>query len=271
MSPSEMAENCVVIKNVSYLSERTPKIRNFYLSVEDSSCLGILGSKKSGKNLLVKMIAGEAIAYKGDIFIKSLNIASSPRDLYQKIGYCPEYNAILKYLSGRENLEIFGLAKGIPRDSVQKELRSLADGLNFTEYLPKLVKNYSEAALRKLCIAIALMGDPTLVILDDPTDEMDPISRRYLFKILSKMRHDGKTIIFTSNNLKECEGFCNKLAIMVDGKLKCVGTPASLKAKYSDGMVVEVRLKVLEEELKLVQINEIKSFMERSIAGCSVR
>lgn len=266
ISATELNDYGVVMRNVQGISDFYPKMKKLSLVVEEGSCLGILGSKFSGKSNILKMIVDGQLSVSGEVYIRGHSLNLNSYEAQQMIGYCPANSALLKYLTCRENLEIFGLIKGIPRRVVQKEIRTMSDDLKFTAYLDKIVNQCSKPVQRKISVSIALMGDPHVILLDEATSDLDSDCRQKLFTLLNKRRMDGKSIIIASNNLEECEALCTKLAIVVKGEIVCIGTPQYLRGKFSKGISLVLKLIQLEPHstvTRQVQVDHVKEFVKQ--------
>lgn len=260
MTAAEVSENAMVIKSLS----NDCNIQNFSLSIEENTCVGILGTFYSGNSELLKLICGQSKITDGEVFIKNQVMSINKKVLQKKIGYCPPSDAFFKYLTGRQNLEFFGLMKGIPRQTVHRDLRSIADDIKLTEYLDKYVNEYSVGTRRKLSAAIALLGNPQIILLDSVMSELDFISKKKLMNHVNKLKFEGRAILLAEKDLKDCEIVCSKIAIMHDGKLKHLGSPANLKHKFSKGVDINVKLKHQECIERSVLIVSIKDYIERS-------
>lgn len=196
------------------------------------------------------MLTGDEKITKGDAYVRGLSHRREMHKVHQHIGYCPQFDALIEDLTGREMLEIFCLLRGIPRTRIKNLSEYLAVELNFKKHLDKKVNQYSGGNKRKLSTAIALIGDPAVVYLDEPTSGMDPGAKRNLWNMVCKVRDTGKSIVLTSHSMEECEALCTRLAIMVNGEFKCLGSPQHLKNKFSSGFTLSIKLrKTLDRDL----------------------
>lgn len=206
-------------------------------------CFGLLGVNGAGKTTTFKLISGDEAFSNGNGFIKGLSIKTDMGKIYKKLGYCPQFDALLGDLSGRETMRMFGMIKGLNSNTIEIVTKTLAEAFGFQKHLDKLVRAYSGGNKRKLSAAVALIGNPSIVLLDEPTSGMDPASRRKLWKVVSSIRDSGKSIVLTSHNMEECEALCTRIAIMVNGEFKCLGSTQHLKNKFSKGLLLKIKLK----------------------------
>lgn len=182
-------------------------------------------------------------------------------------GYCPQFDALIGEMTGRETLTMYCLLRGIPNQRITSIVVNLAADFDFVKHIDKRVKMYSGGNKRKLSTAIALVGNPAIVYLDEPTtgkslsntiqglqlinamlrfcsfEGMDPGARRQLWDMICKVRKSGKSIMLTSHSMDECEALCTRLAIMVNGEFKCLGSVQHLKNKFSKGYTLSVKVK----------------------------
>lgn len=183
------------------------------------------------------MLTGdEKISY-GEAWVRGISLKTKMKEVHQEIGYCPQFDALIDDLTGRETLRIFCLLRGVPKSYITSISLKLANDLNFMQHLDKKVKEYSGGNKRKLSTAVSLIGNPVVVYLDEPTTGMDPGAKRQLWNMVCKIRNSGKSIILTSHSMEECEALCTRLAIMVNGEFKCIGSSQYLKNKFSKGNV----------------------------------
>lgn len=169
----------------------------------------------------------------------------------------------------REVMTIFSLLRGVPRTMVGPNCVLTAVSFGFYDHLDKRVKNLSGGTRRKLSAAIALIGDAQLLLLDEPSTGMDPLARRSLWNALTRIRKAGRSIVFTSHNMEECEILSTKAAIMVNGVLKCIGSVPHLKSKFNRGFVMMLQINLEEMTVKL--LNQMKIFIRQSFQGVQLR
>lgn len=188
------------------------------------------------------MLAGDLRISSGDVWIRGYNLITNTPAAYRNIGYCPQFDALFDELTGSETLKLFLMMCGTSLAKIDDIIKNVANELNFAKHLHKQVHQYSGGNKRKLSTALALLGSPGVIYLDEPTTGMDPGAKRHLWGVVSKYEAAGKSIILTSHSMEECEALCSRLAIMVDGEFKCLGSPQHLKTKFSKGYTINVLL-----------------------------
>lgn len=220
------------------------------------------------------MMTGDETISSGDAWVKGTSLKADMNEVHKTIGYCPQFDALLDDLTGRETLKIFCLLRGVQPSRIAKLSSRLADDLNFTKHIDKKVKEYSGGNKRKLSTAIALVGDPSVVYLDEPTTGMDPGAKRQLWNMICKIRDEGLSIVLTSHSMEECEALCTRLAIMVNGEFKCLGSTQHLKNKFSKGYVLNIKMKRTETasgDFDKTKADGIKSFVATNLVGAFLK
>jgi ABC-type multidrug transport system ATPase subunit len=210
--------------------------------IQAGECFGLLGVNGAGKTSTFEMLTGEVTMSSGSIHLKGLDITTKMAQIRQHIGYCPQYDGLVDTLTGRESLAMFARLRGVPEEKVDELVESSIKAMALSEFGDENCGTYSGGNKRKLSTAIAIVGAPDIIFLDEPTSGMDPKSRRYLWNVLLAIRKSGKIIVLTSHSMEECEALCSKVCIMKEGQLQCLGTPQHLKTKYGSGWAVSARL-----------------------------
>ncbi|KAK3749276.1 hypothetical protein QZH41_016042, partial [Actinostola sp. cb2023] len=146
-------------------------------------------------------------------------------------------------MTGREMLVMYAQLRGVQPSKINDIVSTTIENMNLGKWADKLCGNYSGGNKRKLSTAIALVGDPPIVFLDEPTSGMDPVARRFLWDSLSHVMKGGRSIVLTSHSMEECEALCTRLAIMVNGQFKCVGSPQHLKSRFGSGYTMMIKVK----------------------------
>lgn len=154
------------------------------------------------------------------------------------MGYCPEDIPFLPELTGHEILNLIGVMRRIPQEQLDAFITNLSLRLLFLHDLETQIKNYSNVSARKLAAAVAMLGNPEVVLFDEPTNGIDLVSREYLFKSINNLTSKGSIVIVSSHSVAECEVVCSKMAIMVNGKLRCYGTPKHLRDLFAEGFTI---------------------------------
>lgn len=209
--------------------------------LESGEIVGLIGPSGSGKSTLIKTMLGMEKADEGEALV--LDYKMPKREILSNIGYMAQSDALYEMLSGYENLDFFGKMKGVPSDKLKKEIEYIAEIVDLTDDLKKLVSKYSGGMKRRLSLAIALIGSPELLILDEPTVGIDPSLRKNIWKELFKQRDNGVGILVTTHVMDEAE-LTDKVGLLLNGNIIAFDTPQQLKVKNNVKTIEEVFLKV---------------------------
>ncbi|WP_342436997.1 ABC transporter ATP-binding protein [Paenibacillus sp. FSL L8-0436] len=200
-------------------------LKDISLQVAEAETFGILGPSGSGKTTLVKLLTGIDEATSGEVRV--LGIPMPKLVMLQQIGYMAQSDALYTELSAKENLEFFAALYGLKGGNRIRRIRDVLELVNLQDHLRKRVDQYSGGMKRRLSLAIALLHEPPLLLLDEPTVGIDPVLRQSIWKELKALNRKGTTIVLTTHVMDEAEK-CDRLAMIRDGELLAVDTPAGL-------------------------------------------
>jgi ABC-2 type transport system ATP-binding protein len=239
MGVLDMRKVCVSVKNVSKQFGKHVVLKNITLDIMEGEIFGLLGPSGAGKTTLVKELSGLDIPTSG---VNNVLDQEMP-DLktINRIGYMAQSDALYEDLSARENLHFFSSLYGLKGKKQQSRIQEVAGLVDLTDHLNKLVSNYSGGMKRRLSLAIALLHEPELLILDEPTVGIDPVLRKKIWDAFYQLNRNGTTIIVTTHVMDEAEK-CDRLGLMRDGKLIAVGTPTDLKDNTKSTTIEEAFL-----------------------------
>ncbi|XP_039428799.1 phospholipid-transporting ATPase ABCA3-like [Culex pipiens pallens] len=262
----------LVMRDLTKYYKNFLAVNNLSVAIDRYECFGLLGLNGAGKTTTFKMMTGDESISSGEAWVEGISLQSSMDTVYQRIGYCPQFDALLGKLTGRETLKIYALLRGVRERDIQNVSLTLAEDLNFMKHLDKKTKEYSGGNKRKLSTALALMGNPSVVYLDEPTTGMDPGAKRQFWNMICKVRSSGKSIVLTSHSMEECEALCTRLAIMVNGEFKCLGSTQHLKNKFSKGFLLTIKVKkVDEQQAQQIRLEAVKSFVDGNFPGAVLK
>ncbi|XP_033110742.1 phospholipid-transporting ATPase ABCA1-like [Anneissia japonica] len=225
----------VKVKNLKKIyragGNRIVAVDSICVGIQKGECFGLLGVNGAGKTTTFKMMTGDAEPTTGSVSI----------DHNSRIGYCPQKDAVCDLTTGHELLVCYGMIKGLSIKQIKKIIPFVTGKLGMDKYINKRISTYSGGMKRSLSTAISLIGDPNILFLDEPTTGMDPISRRRVWKMINSVVKAGKSVILTSHSMEECEALCTRLAIMVNGRFKCIGSPQHVKSRFGDNFTIILR------------------------------
>jgi len=201
-------------------------LQDLTLKVPQGTVFGFLGPNGAGKTTAMHVLLGFIASTSGSASIFGTDVRQSIAR--QRIGYLAEHPNTYRFLTGRELLKAAGSLFLIPKKDLNLRIDKLLEQLDLTYAAGRRVGTYSRGMLQRICVAEALINDPDLVILDEPTGGLDPIGRRQIRDIIEKLRVDGKTVFFSSHELSEVELVCDSLAILNKGRLITSGKASEI-------------------------------------------
>nr|XP_020745976.1 ATP-binding cassette sub-family A member 7 isoform X4 [Odocoileus virginianus texanus] len=225
-----------------YPGQRTPAVDRLCLGIPPGECFGLLGVNGAGKTSTFRMVTGDTLPSGGEAILEGHSVAQEPAAAHCRMGYCPQSDAIFELLTGREHLELYARLRGVPEAQVAQTASYGLARLGLPQYADRPAGTYSGGNKRKLATAVALVGDPALVFLDEPTTGMDPGARRFLWNSLLAVVREGRSVVLTSHSMEECEALCTRLAIMVNGRFRCLGSTQHLKGRFGAGHTLTLRV-----------------------------
>uniref|UniRef100_A0A8C1ZWV5 P-type phospholipid transporter n=1 Tax=Cyprinus carpio TaxID=7962 RepID=A0A8C1ZWV5_CYPCA len=260
------------IKDLSktYTGTIRPAVDRICVGVSPGQCFGLLGVNGAGKTTTFKMLTGDIDVTSGEAVVTGYSILTNILDVHQNMGFCPQFDAIDDLLTGREHLHLYARLRGVPESEISRVAEWGIQKLGLFEYAGCTAGTYSGGNKRKLSTAIAMIGCPALLLLDEPTTGMDPHSRRFLWNSIMSVIQGGRAVVLTSHSMEECEALCTRLAIMVNGTFKCLGTIQHLKYKFGDGYVVTMKIRAAKAGT-VPDLNPAEAFMESTFPGCIQR
>ncbi|XP_044804538.2 phospholipid-transporting ATPase ABCA7 isoform X8 [Bubalus bubalis] len=232
-----------------YPGQRTPAVDRLCLGIPPGECFGLLGVNGAGKTSTFRMVTGDTLPSGGEAILEGHSVAQEPAAANRRMGYCPQSDAIFELLTGREHLELYARLRGVPEAQVAQTASYGLTRLGLPQYADQPAGTYSGGNKRKLATAVALVGDPALVFLDEPTTGMDPGARRFLWNSLLAVVQEGRSVVLTSHSMEECEALCTRLAIMVNGRFRCLGSAQHLKGRFGAGHTLTLRVPLSRSKL----------------------
>lgn len=248
-----------------YKSGQHPAVNHLCMAVQPGECFGLLGVNGAGKTTTFKMLTGNTSITGGNAYISGHSIKTDIDKARQNIGYCPQFDALDPLLTGWEHLEFYARLRGIPEKYVQKVASWGIQKLGLTSYANCCAGTYSGGNKRKLSTALALIGNPSVIFLDEPTTGMDPKARRFLWNCIIDLVKEGHSVILTSHSMEECEALCTRLAIMVNGQFRCLGSIQHLKNKYGAGYTLTLRVGG-----ELSNMRDVATYIEKTFGSMAI-
>lgn len=233
------AAPCIQLEQVSKRFGSKEVLQDICLTIQYSEIFGLLGPSGSGKTTLVKLIAGIDEASSGQVTLFGQRM---PRlSMLSRIGYMAQADALYEELSAQENLEFFAALYGLKGKVRRERITAVMELVNLSAHLSKRTGSYSGGMKRRLSLAIALLHQPDVLILDEPTVGIDPVLRQSIWRELESLSRSGTTILVTTHVMDEADR-CHRLGMIRDGKLIATGSPEQLKQDTHTNTVEEAFL-----------------------------
>ncbi|PYS90394.1 MAG: bacteriocin ABC transporter ATP-binding protein [Acidobacteria bacterium] len=202
---------------------------------------GLLGPNGAGKTTTIGILTTRVLPTGGAALVEDIDVARDPVAVKRRIGVVPQMNNLDRSLTGRENLLFHAEYFGIPKQTREQHANDLLARFQLSERADEKINGYSGGMAQRLKIARALMHDPAILFLDEPTTGLDPQSRRALWDMLVELNGKGQTIFLTTHYMEEADQLCQRIAIMDKGKLLALDAPGKLKASIPGGYLIELR------------------------------
>ncbi|XP_073463270.1 ABC-type organic anion transporter ABCA8-like isoform X2 [Aquarana catesbeiana] len=223
--------------------EKRTAISNTSFCVKKGEVLGLLGPNGAGKTTSVLILAGEIKPSAGQVVLGNAGDPHRTKDS-AALGYCPQHNSLWPNLTVKEHLEIYAAVKGMNKEDTDCAIKRVSEALEMKDHLNKPARKLSAGVSRKVCFAISMLGNPTIVLLDEPSTGLDPKGQQRLWRaIRAAFKNRERGAILTTHCMEEAEAVCDRVAIMVSGKLRCIGSIQHLKSKFGKGYLLEIKLK----------------------------
>lgn len=211
--------------------------------VRTGEVFGFLGANGAGKTTAIRMLTGLLSPSAGKATVAGYNVATQSESIKRVIGYMSQRFSLYDDLTVRENIELYGGIYDIPRAELRQRIARTLAQLRLEKAQNDLVRSIPLGWKQKLAFSVALLHDPKVVFLDEPTSGVDPITRRQFWELIYEAAHRGTTVLVTTHYMDEAE-YCDRISIMVAGKIEALGTPAELKQKAGVSSVDDLLVKL---------------------------
>ena len=211
--------------------------------VKKGEIFGFLGANGAGKTTAMKMLIGISTPTSGNATVAGFDVFTHPESIKKSIGYMSQKFALYDDLTVKENILFFGGIYGLSRKIIKEKTKVLVQELNLESVENQLVSSLPLGWKQKLAFSVALLHDPKIIFLDEPTGGVDPITRRQFWEMIYKTADKGTTVFVTTHYMDEAE-YCDRVSIMVDGKIEALDTPKKLKEQFNVDSMNDVFLKL---------------------------
>jgi ABC-2 type transport system ATP-binding protein len=211
--------------------------------VNQGEIFGFLGANGAGKTTAMRMLCGLSMPTSGEATVAGFDLYKNAEKIKRNIGYMSQKFSLYEDLTIRENIRFYGGIYGLSNAEIKTKTEQLVTSLKLEDKLNSLVKSLPLGWKQKLSFSVAMIHDPKIVFLDEPTGGVDPITRREFWTMIFEAAHRGTTVFATTHYMDEAE-YCNRVSIMVDGQIAALGAPDDLKSKYTAKDMSEVFLQL---------------------------
>jgi len=251
----EMTNNTTI--NVENLVKRFGSftaVNNISFKVQKGEVFGFLGANGAGKTTAIRMICGLLEPTSGDIKVAGISVKKSPEKVKHKIGYMSQKFSLYTDLSPERNMDFFGDIYGVASEEIKVKKRFLADQLGLSSLKTIKTADLPMGFKQRLGLTCALLHEPDVIFLDEPTSGVDPLGRREFWKEIYRLSDLGKTVMVTTHFMDEAE-YCDRIAIMNFGRIIDIASPDSIKGKYSSANLNDAFIRAIEMDRKRVEDN----------------
>jgi ABC-2 type transport system ATP-binding protein len=227
-----MKENAIQINNLTKKFEDAVAIDHLSLTIRKGELFGLLGPNGAGKTTTINVLCGLLEPTNGTVEVAGYPIQKNTEHIKELIGVCPQDTAVYPFLTGRENIELFGKLHSMPRQQLKQHVDELLKKLSLTEDATKRLAKCSGGIKRRVNLIMALVHNPEIAFLDEPTVAMDPQSRHAVWEFIKDLQQHGKTIILTTHYMEEAEYLCDRIGIIDNGRIIALDSPKELMRKH---------------------------------------
>jgi ABC-2 type transport system ATP-binding protein len=238
--PGKTKETAIELKNLTKRFGNFTAVDGLALDIKWGEIFGLLGPNGAGKTTSVNMLSTLLEPSEGAATLAGLDVVKNADEVRKLIGFCPQQPAYFPYLTGRENIELFGQLHSVPRKALDERIEQLTRRIGMHDDIDRRASHYSGGMVRRVSTIMALIHDPLVALLDEPTVAMDPVSRRSVWDFIKELRNQDKTIVLTTHYMEEAQELSDRVGIIDEGRLIEVGPPQDLIDKYNVKNLEEV-------------------------------
>jgi len=242
-SSDSQQRDLVTIADLRKVFSGKVAVSKFCLGIQRGECFGLLGPNGAGKSTIIQMLCGLVSPSSGDALIDGVRISDQMHLVHQLIGFCPQHDVLWNDLTVEEHLLFYVRLKGVILKRLEiSHVRDIIRRVGLSDSGFKKASELSGGMKRRLSIAISLVGDPSLILLDEPTTGLDPETRRGIWDVIEEQKR-GRSIILTTHNMEEADVLCSRIGVMSVGQMLCLGSQMYLKNKFGKGYNISVTVR----------------------------
>ena len=244
------SDNIITVKNLVKKFGHFVANDHLTFEVRKGEIFGFLGANGAGKTTAIRILCGLSYPTSGELNVAGFDIYTQREQIKRNIGYMSQKFSLYDDLTVFENIRFYAGIYGLRRKEIESRAGLLMKQLNLEDAKDKLIRDIPQGWKQKLAFSVAITHDPKIVFLDEPTGGVDPITRRQFWNLIYEAARDGITVFVTTHYMDEAE-YCDRVTIMVDGKIAALDTPPALKKKYGAANMNEVFLKLARVKVEI--------------------
>lgn len=256
----------VVLREVTKNYGRLPALKKISLEIGEGEIFGYIGPNGAGKTTTMKILTGLITDFQGEVYIGGFRVPNQKSEVHKLLGYLPQNVGFQEWRTVNHALKTFGKLSGLTETEVEKRIPEVLDLLALSEVRHRKISQLSGGMIQKVGLGQAILHDPKLLILDEPLNGLDPLSRYQFKEVLLKLSKKGTTILFSSHILSDVQDVADRIGIINHGQIKQVGTLNELKERLTEQKTVEVLLAYATDKWRELQkIKHVKSVEQTSV------
>jgi len=240
MAATQPPSQAISVVDLVKRFEDVTAVDGLSFEVEEGEIFGLLGPNGAGKSTTINVLSGILEPTSGTAMVLGFDVQRESTEIKERVGVCPQEPAFFPYLTGRENVELIGDLHCMPKKELKERTDYLLDRVGLGEASSRRSGKYSGGMVRRTSLAMALVHDPELAFLDEPTVGLDPQSRRATWDLIGDLKERGRTVILTTHYIEEAEAIADRVGIIDHGRLIALDTPRALMEEHGAGNLEEV-------------------------------
>ena len=245
-----MSKSAIEINNLTKRFDDITAVDDLSLEIGWGELFGILGPNGAGKSTVVNILSTLPEPTEGSATIDGCDVVFDPDCIRRVVGVCPQEPAYYPHLTGEENISLMGDMHLVPKEVLRERVETMVEKIGMEDHINRRAKDYSGGMIRRVSMLMALVSDPKIALLDEPTVAMDPKSRHAVWDFIRELKTQGKAIILTTHYMEEAQELCDRVAIIDEGKLIEIGAPTELMEKHQAKNLEDVFLKLTGKKLR---------------------
>jgi len=242
-------QNVIIAEGLTKIFGNFVAVDHISFEVAKGEIFGFLGANGAGKTTAMRMLCGLSTPSSGKATVAGFDLFKDTEQIKKSIGYMSQKFSLYEDLTIRENIQFYGGIYGLSKKQIQEKTTYLVEHLHLQNYQNNLVKSLPLVWKQKLAFSVAIVHDPAIVFLDEPTGGVDPVTRREFWELIYDASERGITVFVTTHYMDEAE-YCNRVSIMVDGRIEALDTPKNLKKTFNSLSMDEVFLKLARKAVR---------------------